>query len=94
MLILSPKAVKRLESYVPPWPMPKIFRMVKEGKLEASIFDGSTINTPSMMCVEDYIVALNWSEKQVRPQTSDTQKHVHTHTSARDARVVESLLLP
>jgi phosphoserine aminotransferase len=62
MLVLSPRAVARIESYSPAWPLPKIFRLKKAGKIMTEIFEGSTINTPSMLCNEDYLDALKWAE--------------------------------
>ena len=62
MLVLSPRAVERLESYSPPWPMPKIFRLTKGGKLQEPVFEGDTINTVSMLCVEDAVDGLTWAE--------------------------------
>jgi phosphoserine aminotransferase len=62
MLILSARAIERLESYTPPWPLPKVFRLTKGGKFMAPVFEGETINTPSMLCVEDYLDALAWAK--------------------------------
>jgi phosphoserine aminotransferase len=62
MLVLGPRAVERLESYAPPWPLPKLFRLTKGGRLNEEIFEGATINTPSMLCVEDALDALGWAE--------------------------------
>lgn len=63
MLVLSPRAVARIESYDPPWPLPKIFRIKAKGKVDRGIFAGDTINTPSMLCVEDYLDGLNWARE-------------------------------
>jgi phosphoserine aminotransferase len=62
MLVLGPRAIERLNSYTPPWPLPKIFRLKKNGRLNEAIFEGETINTPSMLCVEDYLDTLNWAK--------------------------------
>ena len=88
ILILSPRAVERLESYTPPWPLPKIFRMTKSGKLIEGIFKGETINTPSMLAVEDYIFALEWAELQ--GGLPALMKRADANAAALDAWVEET----
>ncbi len=89
MIALSPRAVERLESYTPAWPLPKIFRMTKGGKLNEDIFKGATINTPSMLCVEDHLDALKWAEEigglpELIRRSQDNLATVAHWVSARD----------
>lgn len=79
MIVLSPKAVQRLETYTPKWPLPKIFRMTKNGKLIEGIFEGATINTPSMLAVEDCLDVLNWMENigGINQTIKRTQENYH-----------------
>ena len=89
MIILSPRAVERLTTYVPAWPLPKIFRLTSGGKLSEGIFKGETINTPSMLCVEDYIDALNWAKslgglKALIARADANAKVIHDFVAAND----------
>lgn len=88
MLVMSPRAVERIESYMPPWPMPKVLQLRKKDKLMMDIFEGSPINTPSMLCVEDYIQALEWADsigglegliKKSNENLNEIEKFVETH---------------
>ena len=89
VLILSPRAVERINSYTPPWPVPKLFQLKKKGALIKDIFDGSTINTPSMLCNEDYLAALKWSETKGGLQelirlSEENLKVIEDYVSDRD----------
>ena len=90
MLVLSPRAVARLESYTPPWPMPKIFRMTKGGKIVEGIFEGETINTPSMVAVEDYLDALTWAENVGGLKALIARADANTNLGVLDAWVKKS----
>jgi phosphoserine aminotransferase len=88
VLILSPRAVARLESYTPAWPMPKLFRMTKGGKVGLDLFEGATINTPSMLCVEDAIDALKWAAKI--GGLTEMQRRADANLAALDAWVAKT----